>query len=376
MPLTAFSKSGKKEVDIGQWLTINGFHTQGDLQLMELPSQMREWASLDIACSCCDAMGVTLVRTARGKSTGQPVAQGHFRFRAADGTSLHERFCDFYDESNVRGTDYLTNFNEPRTELTRKIRDLVCRGITAGLFSQEDMHNMRKWFLKEKEANTRPMDVTPELLDWCEELQKVYRDYQSEAVNFMPAHGLIPTFDWEAAATKEWALRNEVLLTKDWRSWVHFHGAELKRARVLAEKHAGDVALDPTTLLDKYRNATLLATFAVVNVFGHKHTSRDTHALLAFSALLLFKCDWDPQRASALFSRLMPLPPLPEGIQGNLIGLNPFHDYEAWRVINAARLKASNQTDARPIAIQIAEIKTQIQTQFQHWNEKRAHGQP
>jgi len=56
-------------------------------------------------------------------------------------------------------------------------------------------------------------------------------------------------------------------------------------------------------------------------------------ALLALCALVLFISNWDMNAAIAALSRLL-LAPVPSDLTlGNVIGLNPFHEYAAWRIL-------------------------------------------
>ncbi|MGN7104708.1 hypothetical protein ACTHR6_24065 [Ralstonia holmesii] len=87
--------------------------------------------------------------------------------------------------------------------------------------------------------------------------------------------------------------------------------------------------------------------------------------------MLLYKSDWDLQRASALYCRLKILPPLPNGLDGNLMGLNPFHDYPAWQVINSAQRVAEARTDARPVQQQIAGVKHELELRYREWLAKQ-----
>ena len=382
MPVTAYSKEARRELDLEQWLAQNRYQSNDDPELMGVPSKLRAKATYDIECSCCGAQGATLVRGARSKGTGKAIAQGHFRFRTADGANPHNPLCDFFDEQRVRGSEYLTNFASDKSALTKAIRDLVCRGITGGLFSQTDMRAMRQWFLHEKTAHAIPLDVTAELLQWCVDMYAARSVVGADSLPFIPEHGLLPQFNWDAAAKLEWARRNEQLFVVVER-WVYFQRKSIERPLRLIAQHAGQVVLDPSSLRDKYEATWKLSVFAASYLFEagmrspaivRQHPSiwgAAGHALLALSALLLFVCDWDLQRASGLYCRLKTMPPLPEGLDGNLIGLNPFHDYPAWQVINSARHIAAKRMDERPVSIQIAEVKSEIQEQYQEWARRR-----
>lgn len=370
MPITAYSNSEKRELDLEQWLAIKGYIPKDDPELLRMPPHLREFAAHDIACSSCSVLGATLVRGARSKSTGKAVAQGHFRFAASDGTNPHHPLCDFVDEGQDRRGEYLANFATDKSALTRAIRDLVCRGITAGLFTQADMRAMRTWFFDERVTHSTQLDVTGDLLVWCQEASAARWAAGHWGLPFQPEHKRLPGFDWDNAAKQEWARRNRHLLGLA-EQGVHFRGPEVERALRLIAKHNGQLVLDPSTLRDKYQSAVHLSRFvadylpglASKPTFTHKHDSdwgTAAHSLLALSALMLFKSDWDIDRASALYARLHGLPPMPDSLEGNLVGLNPFHDYHAWKVIHSATLIGAARTDRRPVHEQVADVKNEI----------------
>lgn len=377
MPITAYSVEARRELDLEQWLALNAYESTDDPQLLSLPAELRAKAAADIECSCCGARGASLVRGARSRGTGKAVAQGHFRFRTAEGANPHDPLCDFFDEQTVRGAEYLSSFANDKSALTRAIRDLVCRGIAAGLFSQADMRAMRLWFLQEKSAHAVVIDVTPEHLQWCVDLQAASA-WNAANLPFMPEHGSIPGFDWDTAARLEWARRNSDLFKEVDRS-VYFRRQSIDRPLRLVGQHAGQTVLDPSALRDKYETTCRLAGFAAYHLFDgrakppaivNQHPSAwgpAGHAVLALCSLLLFVSDWDIQRASALYCRIKSVTPVPDGVEGNLIGLNPFHDYSAWQVINSARRVVAKRVDDRPVSQQIADVKQEIERAYQAW---------
>ena len=59
--------------------------------------------------------------------------------------------------------------------------------------------------------------------------------------------------------------------------------------------------------------------------------------LLAFAALLLFISDWELNTAVGKLARIVSASvPLDETL-GNVMGLNPFHDFEAWAMLKILR---------------------------------------
>jgi len=251
MPITAYSREARRELDLEQWLALNAYQAKDDPELARMPPDVRVKAASDIECSCCGAQGAILVRGARSKSTGKAVAQGHFRFQPADGVNPHHPLCDYFDEQKIRGAEYLTNFATDKSALTRAIRDLVCRGIRAGLFSQGDMRAMRVWFLQEKARHSIRLDVTADLLQWCVDLHAARGLGGPGSLPFAPEHGSLLGFDWDSAAKREWVRRNEHLFAVVKR-WVYFRRQSIERPLRLVAQHAGEIVLDPSKLQDKY----------------------------------------------------------------------------------------------------------------------------
>jgi len=49
------------------------------------------------------------------------------------------------------------------------------------------------------------------------------------------------------------------------------------------------------------------------------------------------------------------------------MGLNPFHDYEAWQILHEARQVAARRTDALPVAEQVDAIRAELQAVHLEW---------
>lgn len=378
MPITAYSKEAAREVDLEQWLTLNHYSTKDDPLLERMPAELREKAARDIECSGCIAHGAMLVAVGRQRGVGRSVSQGHFRFGSTGCTNPHNPLCDFYfDEQAPRNTDYLVNFASDKSTFTRVVRDLVCRGIRVGHFGQGDIRRMRLWFLDEKTAHAMPLDVTPELLSWCIDMDATRL---ARELPFQPEHGQMPGFDWVQAAKSEWRRRNAGLF-EDRPMRVHFRSETIQRALKLIELKGSATVLDPTALREKYDAVVQLSEFAALYIYHLVGTKPTTYwridglksagrGLLALCALLLFMNNWDIARASSAFARLTALPSAADGTEGNVMGLNPFHDYEAWQILHEARQVAARRTDARPVAEQIDAIKTELHTAHLEWLAK------
>jgi hypothetical protein len=85
--------------------------------------------------------------------------------------------------------------------------------------------------------------------------------------------------------------------------------------------------------------------------------------LLAFSALLLFSVKWDMGIAIDAFVRIQTAEPAPDNLAGNLIGLNPFHDYANWSsLIMAHRLNAMT-TNRLDVERELKSIEMELKLQ-------------
>jgi hypothetical protein len=380
MPITAFSNQNGRELDLEQWLLLNNYPIGDDPDLVGIPTPLRAKATDDIECSCCGARGAMLVRGARSRGTGKLIGQGHFRFRTADDKSAHHPFCDFFDEQKARGQEYLVNFASDKTALTRAIRDLVCRGIAGGLIGRAEIRAMRLWFMEEKVKYTLQLDVSEELLQWCVDMAAMRDAWYPPRLDFAAEHGALLGFEWEPAAKAEWARRNRHLFDEAG-SAIYFWRESGPRALKLLSMHAGAPMLDPSALRDKYEAAVRLAHFAARHLFdtakspaiARQHPSdwgAVADCLLALSSLLLHLSDWDLQRASVLYCRLKTVQAVPDGLEGNLVGLNPFHDFPAWDFIGAARRIGAKRVDAQPVAKQVEQLRAEMQAQHAAWAVK------
>jgi hypothetical protein len=220
-----------------------------------------------------------------------------------------------------------------------------------------------------------PVDVVPEMLQWCIEMDSMRWEGQ---IPFQPEHVQLPGFDWLGAARGEWRQRNTSLFEgRSFGVWFR-DDVTNHRAHRLLELGNRTTVLDPTALREKYGAVTRLAEFAAHYIYrlakvkppayaqfrGLKSAGR---ALLALCALLLFVKDWDLGRASAAFADLTALPSAADGVEGNVMGLNPFHDYEAWQVLHEACRVASLRTDPRPVSAQVETIQAELQAAYLMW---------
>ncbi|ARS55487.1 hypothetical protein BC427_04790 [Ralstonia solanacearum FJAT-91] len=377
MPITAFSKAEQRELDVEQWLAAMG---APHASARDIPEAFCAQASLDLECTACGAKGAVIVAGSKAGSKAQ--RQPHFRFTSSDGSNPHHELCDYFDEAREGTGEHLVDFSDNRSALTRAVRDLVCRGLAHGLFTQGQMRQMRLWFLQAKAAAWFRMDVTSEFLDWCTDMWGSQYGWggHTHAFEFQPILGLLSNFQWENAARAEWVRQNQRLFELAQGRSVRFDRNAVARPAALARRTQGQLVFDASSLEEQYEAALCVAKFAAnylvdgqggepaLPLVRKHHTTWGPAAriLLALSALLLYLSGWDRSAAIALFVRLRVLP-LGDWRGGNLIGLNPFHDFDAWRLLAVARQIRAARRDARPVKDQVSELVSALQTTHQEW---------
>jgi hypothetical protein len=96
--------------------------------------------------------------------------------------------------------------------------------------------------------------------------------------------------------------------------------------------------------------------------------------LLALCALVLFVSNWDMNAAITAFSRLL-LAPAPSDLTlGNVIGLNPFHEYAAWRLVIVSGQVAAKSPGELDYNRQLAATEAALREQHRRWKEQQSTG--
>lgn len=165
----------------------------------EVPDNERAWIIADVVCTCCPAAGAVVVRASQS-GDGRVVRQGHFRFLSADGGDGHHPECEFYgnDSGRAKGTDNV-DFGAARSDLTRAVGELVCRGLERGELTAAHMQAMRRWYFDTKVANRFTVVNRPEIFAWLDHLANVaprrpMTDGPAELDVFDPAFGDLPGY--------------------------------------------------------------------------------------------------------------------------------------------------------------------------------------
>lgn len=340
MATTAYSTSFEREVDVGQLLALMA-NTPGEVRDWPeagLPPERRDWIRSDVVCSSCGAADATIVMPSKGKVSGTALRQAHFRFVRPDGNDAHSPFCEFFgNRGDVRIAEQLVDFGKAKNAETRLIGELVCRGIEQDIFAQSDIRAMRQFFFDLKAGSQRQVVATPEGLELVKTLRKHHAYYNQ--LPFHPSFGDFPDFDWGQAAKYEFAQEHGDLLVKCRR--LSPEKSVTQRATALIARHHDDMVFDTSVLKPYYDKALSMCSF--VGQYGRlgyspnrvddfRWTGASSH-LLALCALLLSTSDWQVAAAIEKFAVIRQAAPPADETLGNVVGLNPFHDYLAWDAV-------------------------------------------
>ncbi|WP_261331541.1 hypothetical protein [Rhizobium leguminosarum] len=305
------------------------------------------------------------MRSAKARGAQALVRQAHFRFVDQQGGDAHHPFCEFSGDDNagVWQPDSLLNFGSEKSQETRNVRVLVCKGIELGLFNQGTVRTMRQWFFDIKAASRFQVSATPASISWARTLQRHPHHHRWQ---FHPAQADLPAFDWAAAAKHQFTQENLPLF--DFLKGAPREDAEWKRANAPAEKNLGHEVFNVTTLKPYYEASLTLCTFVARNggiSFGkvlpeYYRFKGAPLPLLALCALVLFTSAWDMNVAIAKFAKLLSAPTPTDYTLGNVIGLNPFHEYAAWNLVVIAAELAAKSPIGLDYSAQLAAIESRL----------------
>jgi hypothetical protein len=334
MPLTAYSISTEKELDVEQLLSQTAERTSSSLTSFDsIPDAWRENFRVDLECPSCFITGAEVVSEAMSRSSGKKVRQACFRFSSPG----HHPNCDFASNDRANATpENLVSFSVAKSFLTQAVRELVCTGIELRAFNQRSIRDMREWFFHKKEVSLFEVTLDPRVPKWVERLKRY--SFASSYGPIPPGVSLtaeitsLPGFDWALEARRRLCLRHkEVLdLIQQHRLWLH---GTADRIETLAKRHHGAAVFDHSVLADEYQKTLDLAKFISRNYEPIRRASRNDDVaigVLAFSALLLFVSGWNSDKAIAVFAAIAAASGRSKLDLGNVMGLNPFHDYQAW----------------------------------------------
>lgn len=370
MPLTAFQKTTGDELDVSQLLrrfALEGADGQ-DSSSDQIPESWRTAIREEMECPSCFILGAELVRegySSQGKK--KVVRQACFRFPA------HHPQCDF-SRSDVAGAavpDNLVNFGSEKTGLTRLIAQLVGAGIEGEHFNQRTIRDMRRWFFDQKTQSTFKVQLDPRLPVFLKNLVRFTGGYYSASPVQISAEIVsLPGFDWSEAARAELKARNAIYLDAMHSARMHLWSTGDSISH-LCSRHMGEIAFDPSPLHDHYTKTISLADFISMHYAPmRRYRTAGSHkshvpASLAFCALLLYVEEWNLDRAAGLFARIAARATQASGDLGNVMGLNPWHSFEAWRDLRALQnLGLQLPQDLKEPQKELKEIEDSLKAQY------------
>ncbi len=189
----------------------------------------------------------------------------------------------------------------------------------------------------------------------------------------------MPAFDWKAATKNQFTEENFHLF--DLLKGVPFDDATWRQASDLARKNQGREVFNTTVLQPYYDAAISLCVFVATNGgidFGkgrpeYYRTKGPPMALLALCALLLFVSDWKMDVAISAFAKLLSAPAPSNLTLGNVIGLNPFLEYGAWRLVLTSAEVAAKSPNGLDYGGRLAAIEAALRDQHRPWKDRQSY---
>lgn len=323
MTETVFSKKFNREVDAEQYSALT--EREG--------ADVHDMARGDAICPVCKAGGASFVRASQGRYQ----RKAHFRFTTSDGSSAHHPLCDFYeDRLSAEVSRSLVRFTRDRTKISAILREWVCAGIQADVFSQKDMWGMREWFFDKRKQSELKVTVSWEYVNWLwfigTHCRRIPHSFREDILVFHPSHTLIPGFDWRRAINSEFYRIHQAVDRRLFEEGIFPHVLDTLQDYADPDKSRKPL-LNPSVLRDEYRKTIQLCQLIVHSytplrklVEGRRISGAEP-TFRAFSALLLFVSDWDISQAVKKFSEIVRVKDIDDMLAGNFIGLNPFTDF-------------------------------------------------
>lgn len=368
MPLTAYSIAEKKELDVEQVLGVlsQRYGVPLPSQIADVPDSWREVLRSDLECPCCFVTGAEIVSEAISRKSGKAIRQRCFRFVSPG----HRPQCDYASGDQNSTPENLVNFGTANSYLTRAVRELVCTGIQTGAFNHKSARDMREWFFNKKMHASFRVALDPRIPKWVDKLHRL--SFQTgcipTGVSLTAEIASVPGFDWVAESARLLGERHRAVLDviHEKRLWM---GDLADRIESFAKRYHGEVVFDPTALQKEYDETLAVALFISNNYEPiRRATKAKTHSaavcVLAFSALVLFVNDWDANRAVAMFAVIARSAGHADQSLGNVMGLNPFHDYEAWGKLKQLQDSGIPVPDEIDPSIERRRIEDELRARF------------
>lgn len=341
MAITVYSKRFKSELDKEQLERLYLKNISDDLV------GFRSFIHEDAECPMCNVSGAHYVSEGYSRVTSKKVKQAHFAFRKPDNTDAHKIFCDHYtgpDRVRDSAGDAFIKFGKDGSEVTVLVRELVCRGVEHNLFDQTDIRNMRKWFADLRESGNTVISYSPHVIN----IIRASFYSQGDADKYQIRNGIqheswfnINDEVYKSLKYKYPPFLDIEMRTKENKPFMRLYSNTLaNKAHRLIVKDKGIKVFDRRELNDKYVAAMHLSKAIIQHYdflrrkFTTTFSIMKNNQLLAISALLLFVSDWSEEIAREKFNMLANADTSIIPDAGNVIGMNPFIHYEAWKIIH------------------------------------------
>ncbi|BAY87872.1 hypothetical protein NIES267_73960 (plasmid) [Calothrix parasitica NIES-267] len=377
MPITAYSQRFQRELDAVQWLDLSKYDLQSDPNLKNLPQELRDESSVDLTCPQCGAKDCVIVSASKSKKTKKDLRQPHFRF------SNHHPLCDYHIDSNHTSKIDFAKKGNSRIIETEKIRELVANGIELKIISQSLIKEMRRYFFETKVKYHFTLDVSQTAFGWYLQLTDLCHLSNKEII-FNPIHANFPKFDWNNAIKVQFVQENYNLINMCCSKESNYHTKIYDRALKSIKQYQNKPVFDVTKLEEQYKKTINLALFIERNlkIFKPKRYSfthylyklkyiSEIRIVLAFAALLLYVSDWNIETAIIKLEQIVNFCGPYNINPGNVIGLNPFHDFEAWAIVMKAREAAQNSPNGFDYNAQIKEIENRLREEYEKWKDSK-----
>ncbi|HEH8398668.1 TPA: hypothetical protein SH296_001916 [Pseudomonas aeruginosa] len=371
MPLTAYSISEAKELDVEQVLLALSKQSGQQFQVAtdQIPESWRSFLRTDLECPCCFVTGGDIVKEAISRTSKKAIRQACFRFVSPG----HHAQCDYSsNESASFIPENLVQFGATNSNLTKAVRDLVCSGIQIGAFNQKTIRDMRAWFFGEKIKTSFQVTLDPQVPRWLGMLWRIDSPLAGQlpqGVSLTREIAAMPGFDWSIESARILRERYNPILRaiREKRLWLH---GVVERIESLAKRYQGETVFDPTVLQPKYEQSLALARFISENYAPIKRANRSKQGdiavcVLALSALLLFMNDWNLDHAVETFARISVSAGQADQSLGNVMGLNPFHDYQAWSKLRQLQDLEITLPASADLRIERQQIEEELRARFQ-----------
>ncbi|MFM5353975.1 hypothetical protein [Aeromonas dhakensis] len=354
MSLTAYSRMFKRELQVSQLKEL--FENSKPT----ISGDFKDFVKADVECSSCLARGAIVVREGKDAS-GRVVKQEHFAFRDASGGDPHQKYCDHYtgsDKVKSADNDALFDFRKSNSPITEKIKAMVCIGIENNIFSQQDIRDMREWYINLRTDATTKFEISHHLVNMANTAFRLY--FKKPGLNKYVENrtkSISRDFDLDEEVYTSllfkhphYRFNNIEAQDKRWLNDARLSEVR-KKAMQIIKLNNGELSFNRLELSDKviltFRLASKIreSEDTLSSALSKSSTFRN-NPLMALASLLLFVSEWDFEVASTKFNKILGIGRANDQTAGNVIGLNPFIHHSAWSIVQILdKIRRENNDD-------------------------------